>query len=103
MIAKQERNTRGMLRKFLRALKPKGAASLHLLRKHCPASADRLYFHLAILRRFTVTCVRRAAFASPTKSRWDLGAWVIISGDSKRRGSFQTSLFLASPLAMRFR
>src|ERR1700674_1881080 len=103
MTVKQEKSTQGMLRKYLRAQRRPGAASPHILRKHCLVSADRLYFHPAILGRFTVTSAPRAASASPTKSRWDLGAWAHTSGDSKHRESFQTSSFLASPLAMRFR
>src|SRR6266849_216315 len=85
MTAKQEKSTQGMLRRFLCGQRPKDMASRHILRKHYPVSAGRLYFHQAILRRFTVTSVRRAASASPTKSRWDLGAWERTSGDSKRR------------------
>ena len=101
---KQERNTRGMLRRFLRAHEGGRPRRRGL---HCGNIAERrradCFSRLDISRKFTVTCARRAASASPTKCRWALGAWARTSGDSKRRAWFRTSWFSASQSAMRFR
>src|SRR5260221_8612083 len=96
-----ERNTRRRLAKF--AVSCKGAKSgRHTSRKHCPASADKLFSPQNIWRRHTNMFAPPGAYALRTKCKSDLAAWAHTFGDSKRRTWCRTSLYSANRLETRF-
>ena len=91
-----------MSAKFWSARGPKALASPRTLRKHCRASAGKLFFRRDISPGFTATCAERARSASPTKCKSASGDLGRISGDSRRKGSSRISSFWANRSAMAF-